>query len=128
MGIRKINENSQSAYKSLDPIRISWMHQKIVDALGVIRKGNYEQIAAQIGEPEKRVWKRLNEVVKAGLIHNTGENILTKDKCKSSVYALRPSPESVTKKKRVMKGPAVQDFSRAINQVQQSIHSQKSLF
>lgn len=128
MGTRKNPETSLLAYRSLDPVRLSTMHRKIIDALSVIGKGNYEQIAAQCGEPEKRIWKRLNEVEKAGAIYNTGETVLTKDNCKSSVYAIGKAPGSVKKKERTMKGKTVADFSKAINQVSQSVHTVERLF
>ena len=125
---KKIANTSREAYKSLDPVRIHQTHIDITKALEAIGKGNYEIIAHYLNVPEQRVWKRLNEACKAGLIHNTGETIKTKNGCRSYLYAAGKSTESVVKKERVMKGKTISDFSKAIKQVSQSTHTIERLF
>jgi DNA-binding Lrp family transcriptional regulator len=128
MGKRKIVATSQAAYHSLDPARLKADYKKIVDALTVIGEGNYEAIAKQAGRPEEKIWKRLKESCDKGLIHNTGKTVMTKNNRMSYVFAIGPSPEPVKKRQRVLKGPSVQDFSKAINQVKQSLKTQEELF
>jgi hypothetical protein len=128
MGTRKNPETSLEAYRGLDPQRMNQTYRAIVDALLVIGKGNYETIAVQAEMPEAKIWKRMGEAAKMGLIHNTGETIKTKNGYKSYLFAIGPAPETVQKKQRVMKGKTVSDFSKAIKQVSQTIHKQDSLF
>ncbi len=123
-----ISQTSRAAYLALNPIRIHQTHIAIVKALESIGKGNYESISEYMKVPEQRVWKRLNEAVKLGLIHNTGETTRTKSGFKSYLYAAGKSTEEVEKKKRVMKGPTVQQFAKAINQKQMSDNTINRLF
>lgn len=125
----KIPQTSLDAYRGLDPGKLREMYVKIVEALSVIKEGNYELIAAQAEEKESRIWKRLSEVRKLGLIHNTGKKIKTKDGCESYIYAIGPGTgNEKPKKERVMKGKTISDFSKAINQVKQSTPSIEKLF
>ena len=94
----KVPQTSIDAYRGLDPARLRETYRKIVDALTVIGEGNYEAIALQAQEKESRIWKRINEVVKLGLIHNTGKKVKTKDNGDSYVFALGPASD--TPKKR----------------------------
>ena len=128
MGKRNNPQTSTDAYKSLDPNNIREMYKKIVSAITDIGPSTYEQIAVHLNEKPERVWKRLSEMGQINLIHRPGDRrIMASGRC-GFVWAIGPSPETTTKKKMVMKGPAVQDFSRAINQVKQSIHTQDQLF
>lgn len=128
MGKRKNPETSLEAYRALDPIKVSQTMIKISDALKVIGEGNFEDIAAAAGMPEPKVWKRLIDCVRGELIHATGETKPTVHGNKSNIFAPGPSPERVKRKERVLKGKTISDFSKALNQVKQSIHSQESLF
>lgn len=123
MGKRKIIDTSQDAYKALDPQKLSLMHKKIQTALEDLGPSTYEQIADYWQEKPERVWKRMSEAERKGLIHRNGKRVGAK-----GVWALGPSPEPVKKRERVLKGKSVQDFSKAINQVKQSVHSQDQLF
>lgn len=124
--MRKVKpvETSLEAYRSLDPVRISQTMQKIADTLKVIGKGNYEQIAAASNMAEAKVWKRLIDCVRAGLIHRTEETKLTKNGCKSYLFAPGPATQIVKKRERVMKGKTVAQYSKDIL----SIHGQEKLF
>lgn len=117
-------ETSIEAYKKLDPVRVSQTMQKIADALGVIGKGNYEMIAIAAGLKQSQAWKRLIDCVRAGLIHRLDETMLTKDGCKSYLYAPGPANQVQAKKERVMKGKTVSQFSKDIL----NIHNQNRLF
>lgn len=125
---KKVAATSKEAYHSLDPVKIHQTHINITKALECLGKGNYEAIAAYLNIPEQRVWKRLNEACRAGLIHNTGETTLTKAKRKSYMYAAGKSFETLVRKERIMKGKTVADFSRAIKQVQISSIIETTLF
>lgn len=128
MGKRKNPDTSIDAYNSLNPIKISQTMQKIVETLNIIGKGSYELIAEHAGMPEQRVWKRLIDCVRARLIHDTGERTKTKSGHPCRVFAAGPGTAEVEHKKKVMKGPTVQEFAKAINQVQPSKNIINRLF
>lgn len=47
--------------------------EKILDGLGKLRiGGTYEEISLSAGMREDQVWKRMNELVKDGLVFDTG--------------------------------------------------------
>lgn len=70
---KNIPQTSKDAYKSLDPDKINEIHKRILDALKIIGKGHYEDIAKAAKADAGRVWKRLSELHKGGLIERTGE-------------------------------------------------------
>lgn len=123
---KKIPETSLEAYRSLNPVKVSETQGKIAAAVQSLGRGNYELIAAYLNEPEGKIWKRIGECVKLGLIHKTGETKQTKNGCKSYLYFPGPSSEPIKKKERVMKGKTVADYSRSIQQVHPIL--QQSLF
>lgn len=125
---KKPPATSIEAYKSLDPIKVSEMHGRIAAAVMSLGEANYEQVAEKIGEKEERVWKRLNEVCKAGLIHNTFKTRLTKNKRASYIYAPGSGVEPVKKKERIMKGKSIADYSREFIKPAQSRPLQQNLF
>lgn len=125
---RKNPPTSLEAHSRLDPIKVSQTMIKIKETLESLGKGNYEMIAETSGMPEAKTWKRLIDCVRAGLIHRTEEIKMTKNGYKSYLYAPGKGPE-VEKKKRVMKGPTVADFSKSIlNQPKPSPTTVKRLF
>lgn len=119
---------SAEAFHSLDPIKINEIHKKILAGLEVLSSATFEDLADHLHLEPQRVWRRLSELGKANLIHRPGDRKVMKSGRQGMTWKLGPFPESVTKNKIVMKGPAVVDFSRAINQVQQSIPIQQTLF
>src|ERR1700749_4278932 len=104
---RKNPSTSIEAFHSLNPFRLCQTHINITKALEVLGKGNFESIAAHMGVAESIVWRRINECVKVGYIHNTGETIKTKSGRKSFLFAAGKGSEEVEKKKKGMKGPPV---------------------
>jgi predicted transcriptional regulator len=114
MAKRKFIETSVDAYRGLDPNKMSETYVAIVESLKLMGEGNYQDIAQCSEMPEARVWKRIGEVMKMGLIHDTGKTKKTTHGNKSRIYALGPSAENVEHKKRVLKGKTVVDYSKAI--------------
>jgi predicted transcriptional regulator len=128
MANRKNPATSLEAYRSLEPEKIAKMYLRIVEALTAIGPSTYEGIATYLNEKPERVWKRMSECLSLNLVHRTGERKIMKSGRAGFVWAAGPSPEPVKKKQRVLKGPSVQDFSKAINQVKQSLKTQEELF
>jgi hypothetical protein len=128
MGKRKNPDTSNDAYHNLDPIRVSKTMTKITEALKVIGKGNFEDIALAAGMAEQKVWKRLIDCVRAGLIHRLDEKKKTKQNNNSYLYAPGPATQLRQKRERVMKGKTVADHSRDIQEIQKTIFKQPTLF
>ena len=99
---------------NLDPIKVSQTMTKIAETLKAIGKGNYEQIAEASGMPEAKVWKRLIDCIRAGLIHRLDETKKTAHGNKSYLYAPGPATQLQKKNERVMKGKTVVDYSREL--------------
>lgn len=116
MGKRTKISTSQDAYKSLDPEKIRAMYAKIVKALEIIGPATYEELAVYMREKPERVWKRMDECRKLGLCHRPGARKIMSSGRQGFLWQAGPEPEPTKKKERVMKGPSVQQFAKAILQ------------
>lgn len=125
---RKNPETSNEAFHSLVPVKIKSLHKKILSALETIGTGTYEDVSAFLDEEPVRVWKRFSELHRDNLIHRTGERKVMKSGRHGFVWASGAATAEVEKKKRVMKGPTVQQFAKAINQVKPSPNVIERLF
>ena len=70
--MNKKQQTSIDAHNSLDPDKIRDMYKRIVEALLLIKQGTYEDIARKMKVDPSRVWKRLSECHRLGLIERTG--------------------------------------------------------
>jgi predicted transcriptional regulator len=111
---KKVVATSKEAYLSLDPDKIRLMYRKISDALIARGPSTYEEIADYLQEKPERIWKRLSECNRIGLCYRTGERRIMSSKRQGFVWAYGHEPETEVKKKKVMKGKTVVQFSRAI--------------
>jgi len=125
---KHIPETSLEAYRNLDPIKVSQTMIKISETLKVIGKGNYEDIASASGMPEAKVWKRLIDCIRAGLIHRLDETKKTAHGNKSYLYAHGPATQLQKKTERVMKGKTVAEYSLDIQEIQKTTFKQQTLF
>lgn len=128
MGKRKNPETSLAAYRSLDPEKINEIHKNILAALDVIGPSTFEELALFLRLEPQRVWRRLSELGSAKLIHRPGDRKIMKSGRQGMVWALGAPSEEVEKKKRIMNGPSISQFSKAINQKQMSDHTINRLF
>jgi DNA-binding transcriptional ArsR family regulator len=62
-------ETSKAAAESIDP---SGQHKAILEALGLMRDGTRDEIAAESGLTQYQVGRRLSELAEAGLILPSG--------------------------------------------------------
>jgi|ERR1700744_3963815 len=110
-------QTSVDAYKSLDPEKIAKIYLQIVWALGSIGPATYEGIAEYLKVEPVKIWKRMSEAHRLGLIHRTGNRMFMKSGRQGFVWAAGKGEEdSVKKKHRVLKGPTVSEYSKAILQ------------
>lgn len=129
MAKANIPETSRDAYKSLEPEKIAKMYLNIVKALEEGGPMTYEGIAAHLGEKPERVWKRMSEAHRLGLVHRTGDRKTMSSGRQGFIWAAGGTPEPVKKRERVMKGKTVADYSVSINKIKkQTISEVKQLF
>lgn len=128
MSKRKNPPTSTEAYKSIDPSTIRKMYKDILGTLNIIETGTYEDIASFLEEKPERIWRRLSEMGEMGLIHRPGDRKLMSSGRYGMVWKIGAAVEPEKKKKKIMKGPSVADFSRAILQPQPSPSLQQTLF
>lgn len=122
-------ETSKAAFKSLNPDKLNELHLKILAAMQYIGECTYEDVANYLGLEPQRIWRRMSELGFVNRIHRPGGRKIMKSGRQGMVWVLGPSPESLKKKQRVMKGPDVSSFSKAIlNQQKPSTAIQNSLF
>jgi|SRR6185369_1439187 len=112
---RKPVETSLAAYRGLDPVRLSQLHQDIIRAVGALQEANYEAIADFLMLKPEKVWKRLNEVERAGAIYKPGNTVLTRNRAKSYTYRLtQPGQSNEPVIEKSLPGESVADFSRKL--------------
>lgn len=119
---RKVNvpDTSKEAFDSLPQTEIGQMYNKILMALEVIQEGTFEMIAAQIGVEPSKVWKRLSEMMQAGMIYRPG----TKYPLKSGrqgytwrriINSSPTPPPSIIENKKI-EGKSVGEYAKQILQ------------
>ena len=83
-----MNQNSRDAHDSIKPQKEN-LHKKIKNALLVLKKGTFREIATQANLKEMQVWKRLSEMEKLGVINNVSDKICTVSGRKVSVWEIK---------------------------------------
>jgi predicted ArsR family transcriptional regulator len=128
--MNKPPETSIEAFKSLEDCEIKKTYEGILNALAIIKEGNFEDIAKAMKCKPDKVWKRLSELhEKYMLIYRPGGKKLLKSGRKGFVWKLTDlGIELSGANVSVLPGKTIQDFSRAINQVKQSTHTIERLF
>ncbi len=127
MSKKRPPQTSVDAFRSLDPEKISQTHQKIINALALIHKGHFEDIAAKAKINPSSCWKRLSELREKGLIERTTERKNLSSGSQGSVWKLtEKGRQAVTE--GVLPGKSVADFARALIQPQISPLLQQKLF
>jgi len=126
MGKDKKPATSIEAFRSLDPAKISEIHKRILAGLSALGSGTYEDLAVYLRLEPQRVWRRLSELHKAGLIHRTGERKVLRSGRQGFVWreGAETTPPIIEKS---LPGPSISDFSKAIQQVS-SNKIQQTLF
>lgn len=70
---RKIVETSLEAWRSLTNEEISNTHAQILEALNVLGKGTFEDVAVYCKCSRDKIWKRMSELHRMELIYRNGE-------------------------------------------------------
>jgi len=109
---------SIEAYRQLDPLQLAEIYQKILWGLGQIGEGTFEEISIAIRVPKERVWKRMNELLKANLVYRPGNKKLLASGRLGYTWRLvkeNESTEPVTEQTQI--GPTISEYSRNINNI-----------
>lgn len=129
MSKRKRAETSISAHASLDPDKIKAMYLKIANCLKEHGPQTYEQIASQIGEKPEKIWKRMTNALNAGLCYRNGDKRKMESGRFGFVWFYGSGKDIIKTKRKIMKGPTVAQFAKAIlNQPKISTSIQNKLF
>lgn len=115
MAKAKYPETSQEAFRALNPVKVSEIHQQILWGLKMIGSGHYEDISYAIKRPKEKVWRRLKELEDGKLIYRDGTKKLLSTGRNAMVWRLvekEGTPEKVTEK--ALPGKGVADYSRKI--------------
>lgn len=117
---RKNPDTSIDAKNSLDPEDIAAIYRKIMISLAALGRGTFEDIAAHCKEPRERIWKRLSELHKDGVIYRTEFKKVLKSGRKGYCWALsnEHTPKTIHEEK-VLKGKSISDYSKSINNIAQ---------
>lgn len=118
---RKIAETSREAYNSLEPEKIQQIYVDIMKALSIIGEGTFEDISAYLKIDKSRVWKRLSEMQKNGMIFNTGRKRLLKSNRNGFTWMLTTNNTPKTDKEENVfrKQTTFNDHVKNINQITQ---------
>lgn len=112
-------DTSREAYQSLHPTEVREMYRRIREALLVIGEGTFEDISSAMSVEPSRVWKRLGEMQKMGIIYRPGIKKPLKSGRNGYIWKItdssQPNNESVTENKPIP-GPSVSDYSRKLIQ------------
>lgn len=120
MSKRKQPETSKEAYLSLEPEKIQQIYVDIMKALSVIGEGTFEDIAAHLKIDKSRVWKRLSEMGKLGMIYNTGRKRILKSNRNGFTWMLTTNNTPKTDKEEAnvfRKQTTFNDHVKNINQI-----------
>lgn len=110
---RKNPQTSLDAYRNLDPTRLAEIYVKIIESLKIIKEGNFEDIADHMKVKPEKIWKRLSELARAGLIHRTS----TRKTLRSgdTGFTWKPGPRT-EKIEKVMPGDSISEYSKKLTQ------------
>lgn len=116
MANAKYPETSQAAYRSLDPVQVAEIYQRILWALGQLTEATYEEIASSLKLPKEKIWKRMSECQRNGWVYRPGNKRPLQSGRLGFTWKLvgDTPPEKVTEQS--LPGPTVSDYSKKLIQ------------
>lgn len=120
--MRKVAETSLEAYRSLDPNKLTEIYKQILFALSQIGEGTYEDVSVFLKIEKSRVWKRISELLKAGLIYRPGNKKALSSGRAGFTYRLADTEmANVQASEKVLSGLSISDFSRNIKAIANAV-------
>jgi len=115
---RKNPETSVSAYRSLDPLKLTELYQKILWGLGQIGEGTFEEISIAVRLPKERIWKRLSELERNNMVYRPGnKRPLASGRLGFTWKLVQKNESSSPVTEKSPDGPSVSDYSRNIHNI-----------
>lgn len=118
---RKNPDTSIDAYHSIRQEDLADIYQKILKGLERLGMASTEQLATYLTIDHSRIWKRVSELNKMGLIFRPGHKVPTKSGRQSYVWALCGPGAKTERENKPLSGKNVQDYSRTIQQIQNGL-------
>lgn len=121
MSKRKAPPNTSiDAYHSLQPEHLAEIYRKILEALGKIGEGTFEEIASVAKLPKDRVWRRMNELQKLELVYRPGNKRPLRSGRLGYTWMLTDKSVPKTQNaERALKGKPVHEYAKSINNIAQ---------
>lgn len=113
MAKRKQPETSLEAFRSLDVVQLTEIHQKILWALGQLKEATFEEIALCLRVPKERIWKRMSELAKAEKIYRPGNKRSLQSGRQGFTWMLKDG-ETIPAS---LPGKSISDYSKSITQL-----------
>lgn len=122
-------ETSIDAYKSLDISQLNEIYRQIIQSLGIIGEGSFEDIASHIHVEKSRVWRRMNELEKMGVVYRPGNKRVLKSGRQGYTWMLTngATPKTVNAEK-ALKGDSIADISRNMAKISNNVPVQADMF
>lgn len=121
-------DTSISAYKSLREEELRAIYSVILGSLKVLKEATTEQISDMTGVEHSRIWKRVSELERLGLIYRPGGKTLTKSGRNAYLWARTDDISEKAKPiEKSPKGKSIASYTKDIlNLAKQSV--QQTLF
>jgi hypothetical protein len=116
MASRNVPQTSKDALASLKAEEIREMYRRILEALRLIKEGHMEDIAAACKVKPEKVWKRLSEMKRMGLIYRPGNRKVLTSGCTGYTWRLVEDEPTAPVTERSLPGKTVADYSKKLIQ------------
>jgi predicted transcriptional regulator len=119
MSKRKHIETSIDVYKALQPEQLRQTYKDILFALSQLGEATTEQIAEALKVKPDKIWRRVSEMHRMGLIYRPGtKRLMTSGSMGYTWKLTQPGQSSETVVEKALPGKSVSDFSKKILQQQ----------
>lgn len=125
MSKKSVPQTSKDALASLDPEKIGQIYKDIVMALRIIGPETYEGIAKHLKKDSDKIWKRMSELHRMGLVERSGKRKKMASGREGFVWT---ATDKLPNTEKIMPGRTVADFSKALIQPQMGKLTQEKLF
>jgi predicted ArsR family transcriptional regulator len=115
MTTRKNPETSKEAFRSLKSDELAETYKGIILALSRIGEGHFEDIALQMRVKPEKVWKRLSELAKDGLIYRPGTKKPLRSGRNGYTWMLtKEGLPKTDKSEKALSGKSVSDYAKEL--------------
>jgi predicted transcriptional regulator len=115
-------ETSLEAHKSLDPVKLRDIYEKILWGMGQIGECTFEELSVAIKIPKEKIWKRLSEMARLNLIYRPGNKRTLASGCLGYTWKLvEKDKEPTIEIEKMQDGLTIQDHSRNIQEIKKQV-------